>query len=99
MTHEKIASKRGSDGTVEVWLCGWHIVFPASDGRPAVARAGSPSIAPENLVEEIHATPFDSGQAVRWGSWIVAVTKQNFKVIPTDPEQRDPEHRYYLYRL
>jgi len=99
VTDEKITSQRGADGTVEVWLRGWHIVFPPSDGRPAVERADSPPSSPENPVEDMQATPFESGQAVRWGSWIVAVAEENCKVIPTDPEQGDSERRYYLYRL
>jgi hypothetical protein len=89
-------SRRLPDGAVEVWLDGWHIRFPV-DTRPTVEQAAPPTPLPDPTAE-VEATTFGSGRAVRVGSWIVAVTRSDFKVIPTIPEDNDVSRRHRYFR-
>lgn len=102
MSAEKVTSRRDPDGNVEVWLDGWHVVFPASGEQPTAKRADPPASPPEKAVDAVTVSPFGEGRAVRCGSWIVSVTDRGFKVIPTAPKNGDSDddsHHYYLYRL
>jgi hypothetical protein len=70
---------------VEAWLEGWHIHFPPDGGEPTVDR-GSPPASLSGSDADVTVAPFDSGTAVRYGSWIVKITESDFAVIPAKPQ-------------
>jgi hypothetical protein len=73
--------KNPSDDSVEVWLDGRHLYFPADGGEPTYDQAGPPDDAGP-LPSGVRVVQGDSGSQVRVGNWIVFIDAHGTRVRP-----------------
>jgi len=92
-----MVSQRKGDGSVEVWLNGWHVRFPANGGEPSVAKGTAPDPPPPGEEAEVSVSSFDSATFVGHGDWIVELGERDFTVTPVEPEDGDDNRRYYVF--
>jgi hypothetical protein len=81
------------DGTIEVWIDGWHLSFPADGGKPSAARG----TAPADATETIAGVTIDRGSSkpgVRVGDWIVWLDDSEPTPVRVKP-RADSHRRYY----
>jgi len=91
-----MASRLAGDGSVEIWLNGWHVRFPADGGEPSVSEGAPPDPLPTSEEAEVTVSSFDSATFVSRGSWIVGLRDSDFTVTPVEPEEDDEDGVYYI---
>jgi hypothetical protein len=88
-------SRQAHDGTVEVWVDGWHVTFPP--GEKPTAHQHPP---PEGTVpgdEGPAPQAFGGGHAVKHDGWIVVLTASKHTIVPVEPDETDDGVVYRQY--
>jgi hypothetical protein len=74
VTEEPVTSRLDRDGTVNVWVAGWQVVFPADAEDPLVRRGEPPvGLAGENA-EEVFVARIEDRIGVRCGDRMALVS-------------------------
>jgi hypothetical protein len=88
--------KRKDDGSVEVWVDGWHVRFPADDSKPSVSKSAAPDPPPSDEGTGVTVHSMGAVAYVSHGSWIVELRKSDFTVTSAEPKEDDEDRRYYM---
>lgn len=75
----------GEDGTVEIWIDGWHLSFPTDGDRPTAERGAAPADATDT-VAEVTVDRSGSKPAVRVGDWIVWLDEPEPTAVRVKPD-------------
>jgi hypothetical protein len=89
------AFKRKDDGSVEVWLDGWHVRFPADGSKPSASKSAAPDPLPTSEETGVTVRSFGDAIYISHGAWIVGLRESDFTVTPSEPEEDDGDRRYY----
>jgi hypothetical protein len=92
-----MVSRRKGDGSVEVWLNGWHVRFPADGGEPSASEGAAPDPPPPGEEAEVTVSSFDSATFISHGVWVVELWESGFTVTPVEPEEDDEDGVYYSH--
>ena len=94
----KLCALRHHDGSVQAWLDGWHVRFPADEDEQPTAERGDPPTTASRGVDGVTTGPFGGDAAVRYRRWVVVLHDQGWSVRDLSPKRRS-DTRLYLRRL
>lgn len=92
-------SVENPDGSVEVWVDGWRIHFPAADGKPAKPIREAPPEGTGGSVAGVKIFRDEAGVTVRHGQWLAIFGDGPPVIHSARPKKsRAGEQLFRLYR-
>lgn len=81
----KAVSRANEDGSLDVWVEGWHVHFPAGGAQPTAERGGPPDPAPR-AASGVKVVSSGSEIHMARGAWVVMLGSGPAVVLPLEPE-------------